>query len=79
MLFWAQIGISVFGCAAFLMVTRETRRLQIAGTICGLLSNPFWWMMVIATEQWVTIPLHLAYTYGWWSKAYRLWSSRESA
>lgn len=76
MLFWSQIGISIFGCAAFLMVTRETRRLQIAGTVCGLISNPFWWMMVVATQQWITIPLHAAYTYGWISKAYRLWSSR---
>lgn len=76
MLFWSQIGISVFGCAAFLMVTRETRRLQVAGTVCGLISNPFWWMMVIATQQWITIPLHAAYTYGWLSKAYRLWRSR---
>jgi hypothetical protein len=71
----AQIGMSLFGCAAFLLVTRDTRRLQIAGTVCGLLANPFWWMMVIATEQWITVPLHLAYTYGWLSKAWRLWKS----
>ena len=62
MLFVAQIGMSVFGCTAFLLVTRESRRLQVYGTICGLIANPFWWMMVVATEQWITIPLHLAYT-----------------
>lgn len=76
MLTIAQIGISVFGCAAFLMVTRDSRKFQVAGAICGLVSNPFWWMMVVSTQQWLTIPVHLAYTYGWVSKAYRLWKSR---
>lgn len=75
MLLAAQIGISIFGCAAFLLVTRDSRKLQIAGVVFGILSNPFWWLMVIATEQWLTIPLHAAYTYGWYSKAYRLWKA----
>ena len=51
MLFVAQIGMSVFGCTAFLLVTRESRRLQVYGTICGLIANPFWWMMVVATDK----------------------------
>lgn len=72
MLTIAQIGISIFGCAAFLLVTRESRRAQVLGVVFGLCSNPFWWMMVVATEQWITIPLHAAYTYGWLSKAWRL-------
>ena len=72
----AQIGISVFGAAAFLLVTRETRNAQIAGVVCGLVSNPFWWLMVVATEQWVTVPVHCFYTYGWVSKACRLWAAR---
>ena len=76
MLFYAQLGISVFGVLAFLLVTREERRYQILGTVFGLISNPFWWMMVIATEQWLTVPVHLAYTYGWVSKAYRLYQQR---
>ena len=71
----AQIGISAFGCLGFLLVTQEERKYQAAGVVCGLLSNPFWWIMVIATEQWITVPLHLAYTYGWLSKAWRLYSS----
>ena len=71
----AQIGMSVFGCLGFLLVTREERRAQVAGVVCGLLSNPFWWIMVVATEQWITVPLHLAYTYGWYSKAFRLWKT----
>ena len=73
MLFWAQMGMSVFGCAAFLLVLREEDKYQKLGVIFGLISNPFWWMMVIATEQWLTVPLHIAYTYGWYAKAYRLW------
>ncbi len=78
MLTVAQIGISVFGCVAFLLVTREERHLQIIGVAFGIASNPFWWLMVFATEQWITIPLHAAYTYGWYSKAWRLWVDRLS-
>ena len=68
----AQIGITVFGVAAFLLVTRDSRRAQIIGTVCGLLANPFWWLMVISTEQWLTVPVHAADTFGWVSKAWRL-------
>ena len=69
----AQIGISIFGCTAFLFVTRETERDQKIGTILGLISNPFWWLMMVVTAQWITIPVHLMYTYGWVRKAYVLW------
>lgn len=72
----AQLGISIFGLAAFLLVTQESRRAQMWGTIFGLLSNPFWWLMVVTTEQWLTVPVHLGYTWAWWSKAWRLWRSR---
>ena len=74
----AQIGIALFGCAAFLLVTRETEKSQKIGTTLGLISNPFWWMMVIATSQWITIPIHALYTYGWLRKAYVLWIKKES-
>jgi hypothetical protein len=75
MLTVAQWGISVFGVVAFLLIIREERRCQIAGTIFGIISNPFWWLMMVATEQWITIPVHAAYTYGWCSKAWQLWKS----
>lgn len=71
----SQIGISIFGCLAFILVTQEGRKAQIYGTIFGLISNPFWWIMLILTEQWFTIPVHLVYTYGWTSKAYRLYKT----
>lgn len=69
----AQIGIMLFGSAAFLLVTREEPKAQRVGVVLGLVSNPFWWMMVVATAQWVTIPVHVLYTYGWLRKAYVLW------
>lgn len=64
----AQIGISLFGSAAFLLVTREEERYQRWGVVLGLLSNPFWWIMVFTTGQYITIPVHLLYTYGWLRK-----------
>lgn len=72
----SQIGISFFGSAAFIAVTREEARWQKVGVTLGLLSNPFWWMMVIATSQWITLPVHALYTYGWLRKAYVLWWRR---
>lgn len=72
----AQLGISCFGSAAFVLVTREEPRAQKAGIVLGLMSNPFWWTMVITTGQWLTIPVHLLYTYGWLRKAYVLWWKR---
>ena len=72
----AQIGISIFGSVAFLLVTRETTKAQKWGVVFGLCSNPFWWIMVFATHQYVTIPVHLLYTYGWLRKAYVLWGKK---
>lgn len=72
----SQIGIGIFGSAAFLLVTREEAGAQKAGVILGLVSNPFWWLMVVATSQWITIPVHALYTYGWLRKAYVLWWSK---
>jgi hypothetical protein len=72
----AQLGITIFGLTGFLMVTRETYKAQVLGVICGLLANPFWWMMVITTEQYISIPVHLCYTYGWIRKAVALYKNR---
>lgn len=72
----AQIGIGIFGSAAFLLVTREEQGAQKAGVVLGLMSNPFWWLMVVSTGQWITITVHALYTYGWLRKAYMLWWRR---
>ncbi len=72
----SQLGISLFGATAFLLVTRETEKLQKLGVVFGLVSNPFWWLMVSVTEQWYTIPVHLLYTYGWLRKAYVFWGTK---
>jgi hypothetical protein len=69
----AQIGITLFGVTAFLLVTRETEKQQKLGVIFGFCSNPFWWLMVFVTGQYISIPVHLLYTYGWIRKARVLW------
>lgn len=73
----AQLGKSCFGCPAFLLVLSEKKKHQRLGTILGLCSNPFWWTMVIATEQWVAVPIHLMYTFGWLRKAYMLFWKKQ--
>jgi hypothetical protein len=78
MLLIAQWGVSIFGCAAFLLILSEQRRHQVAGTICGLASNPFWWIMLIGTGQWGALPVHVCYTGGWIWKAWQLWRTSPS-
>ena len=72
----SQLGISAFGSAAFLLVIQDSRKAQSWGVIFGILSNPFWWAMVIETQQWLTIPVHALYTFGWLDKARRLFMAR---
>ncbi len=69
----SNLGISLFGCPAFILVIRDSLKLQKLGVFLGLCSNPFWWWMIIITDQWFTLPIHLMYTLGWFDKAYRLW------
>ena len=71
-----QIGISLFGVAGFLFVLRDDRKWQIAGVVCGLCANPFWWTMWYIEEQWIMTPVHALYTYGWYNKGWRLWKAR---
>ena len=76
MFIFLQLGISVFGALSFILVTQEGRRAQELGVIYGLIAIPFWYGAAIYTEQWLTVPMHMLYTYGWVSKAVRLYHKR---
>jgi len=69
----AQLGIGIFGALSFLFIIRNDEGSQKIGTILGIISNPFWWTMAIVTEQWITIPVHILFTYGYIHKTYVLW------
>ena len=73
----SQIGITIFAPASFLLVTREEEQLQKVGAVLGCIGIPFWFMMVFYTEQWITIPVHILYTYGWIRKCYVLFVQKE--
>lgn len=73
----SNAGISIFGVAAFLLVLQDSTKLKKLGTILGIISNPFWWAMIIITDQWLTIPVHLCYTGGWIFNVYKLWFKKQ--
>jgi len=69
----AQTGIAIFGSLSFLFILSDDKWNQKIGTVLGLVACPFWWAMAIATEQWITLPVHTLYTCGWLYKSYQLW------
>lgn len=69
---FAQVMISVFSSVGFVLVVRESRRLQTIGAVCGCIGVPFWWVTIIHTEMWYTLPIHTLYTWAWGDKLWRL-------
>lgn len=68
----AQIGISTFGVAAFLLVLGHDKKKQKIGAYIGLFSGVFWYTMMVLTSTWLMLPVHLLYTYGWSRKLFEL-------
>jgi hypothetical protein len=68
----AQLGIGIFGPAAFICSMSEQRKWKIIGVVLGWVSQPFWYMMLVLTEYWYTTPVHVAYTIGWVLRTYNL-------
>jgi nicotinamide riboside transporter PnuC len=62
----AQIGISVLGITAIILVSRKNKW----GFVFGLLSQPFWFTTAYLNSQWGVFFLSLIYTGSW---AYGIW------
>lgn len=57
----AQIGVSVFGVMAILLVSKKNKW----GFVCGLLSQPFWFITTFHHRQWGVFFLTVVYTFSW--------------
>jgi nicotinamide riboside transporter PnuC len=64
----AQIGISVLGVAAIILVARKNKW----GFVCGLLTQPFWYITSWTHQQWGIFIISFAYTVSW-SYGFYLW------
>lgn len=57
----AEVGITVFGLAAIILVSVKSRW----GFVCGLASQPFWFVMLYTDEKWLVLGLSCVYTVSW--------------
>lgn len=57
----AQIGVSIFGIAAIVLVFRKNKW----GFLFGLLSQPFWFITSFVNKQWGVFFLTIIYTFSW--------------
>jgi nicotinamide riboside transporter PnuC len=57
----AQIGISIFGVAAIILVAKKNKW----GFVLGLLGVPFWFVTAFINKQWGIFFINLVYTFSW--------------
>jgi len=57
----SQIGISIFGVLAIILVSRKNKW----GFVCGLASQPFWYITAYLNHQWGIMFLNVIYTGSW--------------
>ncbi len=57
----SQIGISLFGIMAIVLVSRKNKW----GFVFGLASQPFWFATALVNQQWGIFVLNIAYAASW--------------
>jgi nicotinamide riboside transporter PnuC len=68
----SQIGITLFGATAIIMVARKNRW----GFVIGLAAQPFWFATAIINKQWGVVALNFVYV-GTWSYGVYEWFFRK--
>lgn len=58
---FSQGIIFVLGVTAIILVSRKNKW----GFICGLLSQPFWFITTISNHQWPLVAMSVVYTVSW--------------
>lgn len=59
--FISQIAIVFFGAGAIILVAKKNKW----GFVCGLLSQPFWFITAYVNEQWGVFLVSFIYTISW--------------
>lgn len=57
----AQIGITIFGVSAIILVARKNKW----GFVLGLISQPFWLVTSYLNKQWGVFLLSAVYVFSW--------------
>lgn len=57
----AQIGITIFGLSAIILVARKNKW----GFVFGLASQPFWLITSYVNRQWGVLFVSVIYTFTW--------------
>jgi nicotinamide riboside transporter PnuC len=57
----SQFGICFFGVSAIILVSRKNKW----GFVCGLASQPFWYITAYHNHQWGIEFLNVIYTISW--------------
>ncbi len=57
----AQIGITIFGVSAIILVARKNKW----GFVLGLISQPFWIITSLINKQWGVLLLSIVYVGSW--------------
>lgn len=57
----AQIGITIFGASAIILVARKNKW----GFVLGLISQPFWLITSYLNKQWGVFILTIVYVFSW--------------
>lgn len=57
----AQVGITVFGISAVILVARKNKW----GLVIGLISEPFWFITSYLHGQWSIFLLTIVYSFSW--------------
>lgn len=57
----AQVGITIFGASAIILVARKNKW----GFVLGLVSQPFWLITSYLNKQWGVFLLSAVYVFSW--------------
>jgi nicotinamide riboside transporter PnuC len=72
--FIAQIGVTVFGVTAIILVSRNNRW----GFVIGLISQPFWLLTSFINKQWGVFFLTVIYVFSWSYGIYQQFYKKEN-
>ena len=62
---FVQIGITILGGTAVYLLNSSDAKRRRLGSICGLCSQPLWFITTISHEQWGLVALCSWYTYAY--------------
>lgn len=69
----SQLTITIFGASAIWLVGRRTQRVRRWGFVCGLISQPAWYLTMAHNGQWLLLPVFAFYTYSWLDGFWNNW------